>query len=95
MAIKDNIGFGLFIADYKGIGSYDLAIGNDATYTTNPLDPTNATYMSTRGAVTIISITEREINGTFEFKSLNYETQKEKTITEGEFSVKLVASPKI
>jgi hypothetical protein len=83
---KGNESLTLMLNDYKGIGTYDL-VDNIGSYIGNILDP-NTAYFAETGTVRIIEATDKYAKGVFEFQSINGNGEK-KTITEGQFMVKL------
>ncbi|WP_316803846.1 DUF6252 family protein [Pedobacter nototheniae] len=87
MGMKNASGFSLMLNNYHGAGDY--AIEKDeaiCSFIDVPTDPYNAAYMGESGTVKVISVTDKNIKGTFQFIGTSFGGSS-KTITEGKFSV--------
>jgi len=71
------------------VGTFDMAAGNFiATYTEKSSDPEKS-FIGTEGAITITSLSENIIRGTFEFEATNASGTETRIITDGKFECKL------
>jgi hypothetical protein len=90
---SDTENISITIADYSGAKTYDIEQNSVlAIYTKNSgIDPDRDYYIGTKGSVTITSVTDKLITGTFMFEGDNLDVIADhKVITEGKFTSKLV-----
>jgi len=89
--LKGTSGFTLMINDFKGVGTYNVADNNIATYLSGNTGPSESYMANSIGTIKITSYTDQNIiTGTFEFKGENPSNSTTKNITEGQFSISLV-----
>lgn len=88
---SDIQGISITIAEYDGAKAYDIDKNSVlAIYTKNAgIDPDKDYYIATEGKVTITSVTDKQIAGTFTFSGANLDSSDRKVITEGKFTSKL------
>jgi hypothetical protein len=88
---SDTENISITIADYSGAKAYDIEKNSVLVFyiKNSGLDPDKDYYIGTVGNVTITSVTDKLISGTFNFSGGNLDSSNNKVITEGKFTCAL------
>lgn len=88
----DTENISIVIADYQGAKSYDIETNSVLVFyiRNSGLDQDKDYFIATKGNITITSVTDKLVTGTFNFEGGNMDMSDYKVITEGKFTSPLV-----